>query len=152
VSEPLLAVLRLCVLALLYLFFLRVLRAVWSEIRGPRPPQPAAAERPARRSSRREKRPPAPRLTVLEPPTLRGRSFELGDELTIGRAAGCQVTLDDTFVSQLHARLFRRDGSYVIEDLGSTNGTYVNREKVSGPVAIRPGDQVQVGDTVMELA
>jgi pSer/pThr/pTyr-binding forkhead associated (FHA) protein len=154
VSEPLLAVLRLCVLALLYLFFFRVLRAVWSEIRGPRPATvtaPAAA-RPSRRSGRGEQPSTAGRLTVIEPPALRGRTFELGDELTIGRAPGCQVTLDDTFVSQLHARLFRRDGRYLVEDLGSTNGTYLNREKVAGPVAIRSGDLLQVGDTVMELA
>ena len=155
-SEPLLAVLRLCLLALLYLFFLRVLRAVWTEIRGPRvaPVVVAAAAEPApkRRKGAGAEAPAAPRLRIVEPPELSGRTFELGDELTIGRAAGCQITLDDTFVSQIHTRVFRREGQFLVEDLGSTNGTYLNRQKVSGPMALRVGDRVQVGNTVLELA
>jgi pSer/pThr/pTyr-binding forkhead associated (FHA) protein len=70
----------------------------------------------------------------------------------VGRAAGCQVTLDDTYVSQLHARIFHRDGDLFVEDLGSTNGTYLNRAKVSGPMAMKPGDRLQVGSVVLELA
>ena len=155
-SEPLLAVLRLCLLALLYLFFLRVLRAVWTEIRPPRPAvaaAPAAAPTRGRgRPRRREAAPSAPQLRVLAPPELAGRSYEVADELTIGRAAGCHVTLDDTFVSQLHARVFRREGQVLVEDLGSTNGTYLNLHKVTGPMAMRPGDELQVGNTVLELA
>ncbi len=87
----------------------------------------------------------------MEPPETRGQTYELADELTLGRAAGCQVTLNDTYVSQLHARLFRRDGQLFVEDLGSTNGTYVNRKKVTAPIALRRGDRLQVGKTVMEL-
>jgi pSer/pThr/pTyr-binding forkhead associated (FHA) protein len=75
----------------------------------------------------------------------------LGDELTVGRAPGCQVTLDDTYASQIHARLFARDGQLFVEDLGSTNGTWINRQKVSGPVVMKPGDTLKVGNTVMEL-
>jgi pSer/pThr/pTyr-binding forkhead associated (FHA) protein len=155
VSEPLLAVLRLCLIALLYLFFLRVLRAVWTEIRGPRPAPVGAASGTTpgpTRGSRREERSGAARLQIVEPSALRGRAFELGDELTIGRAAGCQITLDDTFVSQIHARVFRRDDHFLIEDLGSTNGTYLNRQKVTGPMMVRLRDQIQVGNTVLELA
>ena len=159
-SEPLLAVLRLCLIALLYLFFLRVLRAVWTELRPPRaahagvaPPTHSTSNR---RKGRREPAPPpapaVPMLRVLEPEPLAGRTYDLGDELTIGRAAGCQITLDDTFVSQLHARVFRREGNFLVEDLGSTNGTYLNRQKVTGPMMIRAGDELQIGNTVMELA
>jgi pSer/pThr/pTyr-binding forkhead associated (FHA) protein len=54
-------------------------------------------------------------------------------------------------VSQLHARVFLRDGSYYVEDLGSTNGTYLNRKKVSGPLLAQPGDQLQVGSVVLEV-
>jgi hypothetical protein len=156
VSEPLLAVLRLCLLALLYLFFLRVLRAVWTEIRPPRPavavaPSPAPAARPRRpRGDDVPRR--GPQMRIVEPEELQGHVFDLGEELTIGRAAGCQITLDDTFVSQLHARVFRREGQYLVEDLGSTNGTYLNRQKVTGPMVIRPGDELQIGNTIMELA
>jgi pSer/pThr/pTyr-binding forkhead associated (FHA) protein len=78
--------------------------------------------------------------------------FPLRDEATVGRAGGCAVLLaDDTFVSQLHARVFRRDGDLYVEDLGSTNGTYLNRKKVTAPVAIRKGDKVQFGRTTMEV-
>jgi predicted component of type VI protein secretion system len=158
VSEQLLNVLKLCLLALLYLFFLRVLRAVWAELTAPK-----AVETPAGRGARarREPKPPSPRkaakaspseLRVVEPELLRGRAFPLGDELTVGRAAGCQVTLDDTYVSQLHARVFARDGRLFVEDLGSTNGTYLNRKKVAGPMAMQRGDRLQVGNTVMEVA
>ena len=154
-SEPLLAVLRLCLLALLYLFFLRVLRAVWTEIRPPRPAVAvAAAPVPATRGRRPAEEPSrnGPQLRIVEPEFLHGRLFDLGDELTIGRAAGCQITLDDTFVSQMHARVFRREGQYLVEDLGSTNGTYLNRQKVTGPMVIRHGDELQIGNTIMELA
>lgn len=149
VSEQLLNVLKLCLLALLYLFFLRVLRAVWVEVRGPVLVGPSVAPAKEHRHSRRH----APlKLTIVEPVGIAGQNFPLADELTVGRAAGCQVTLDDTFASQIHARLFQRDGNLYVEDLGSTNGTWLNREKVTGPQLMRRGDQLQVGNTVLELA
>lgn len=148
--EALLTVLKFCFLAILYLFFIRVLRAVWVEVKGP--PAGIAHQnqsrpnRPVRRG-----RPPG-RLKVVEPAEHRGHAYDLGEELTVGRAGGCQVILDDTYVSQLHARVFRREGQLYVEDLGSTNGTYVNRRKVTAPIAIRKGDRVQVGKTVLELS
>ena len=129
--EQLLAILKLCLLALLYLFFLRVLRAVWVEVRGPGH-RCAAAKPPA------QGRPPQPRRKARPAPARswsasaqhggkrERRSYDVGHELTVGRAAGCQVTLDDTYVTQLHARVFVRDGQVYVEDLGSTNGTYLN--------------------------
>lgn len=157
-SEPLLNILKLCLLVLLYLFFLRVLQAVWAEVGGPKPraeraarrrtPAPAAAARPKGRGRGSD----PTTLRVIEPEAERGRSFPLADELTVGRAAGCQVTLDDTYVSQLHARVFRREGKLYVEDLGSTNGTYLNRAKVAGPMVMSPGDRLQVGSVVLELA
>jgi len=149
VPESLLTILKFCLLALVYLFFLRVLRAVWAEVggRGGR----AAPATPARVRAATS-RGGAGRLRVVEPPALRGRSFELGEELTVGRAPGCQIALDDSYVSQLHARVFRRDNQFYVEDLGSTNGTYLNRKKVTGPVAVRRGDRLQVGKTVLEVA
>ena len=148
--ESLLTILKLFLLVLLYLFFFRVLRAVWAEITGPR-----TLETTARRS-RRERRPPRsrsaePRLVVVEPDDQKGRAFELAQEMTVGRAAGCQVVLDDTYVSQLHTRIFQRDGQLMVEDLGSTNGTYLNNRKVSGPMMMGRGDKLRVGKTVMEL-
>lgn len=147
-SEQLLNILKLCLLALLYLFFLRVLRAVWTEVKGP---VVAAPSRRAPREARRRSRRGEQHLTVIEPAEQRGRAIRLSDEVTVGRAAGCQVTIDDTYASQLHARLFLRDGQVFVEDLGSTNGTYLNRQKVSGPMVMQRGDRLQVGNTVMEL-
>jgi hypothetical protein len=150
VPESLLTILKFFILALLYLFFFRVLRAVWTEVSGPK-----LADAPPRRS-RRERRPPRarssePRLVVVEPDDQRGRAFDLAQEMTVGRAAGCQIVLDDTYVSQLHTRIFKRDGQLMVEDLGSTNGTYLNNRKVSGPMMMSRGDKLRVGKTVMEL-
>jgi hypothetical protein len=133
VSEQLLTILKLCLLALLYLFFFRVLRAVWAELRPPklvdatpRSATGAAGGRRARKSAARRSDASAagPRLVVVEPVDQRGRSFPMGAEMTVG----------------------------LVEDLGSTNGTYLNRHKVAGPMVVHPGDKVQIGNTVMELA
>ena len=157
--DSLLTILKLCFLALLYLFFLRVLRAVWAEMRAPSPaaqavaaPQAAPAARGWAGGNRGGGSAKAGgRLRVIEPPETKGQTYDLVDELTVGRAGGCQITLDDTYVSQLHARVFRRDGQLYVEDLGSTNGTFLNRKKVTAPIAIRKGDRLQIGKTVMEL-
>ena len=148
-SEQLLTILKFCLLALLYLFFLRVLWAVWSELRPsrdrPSPPPPPAPKK------KRPKGEPIGQLIVVKPPEQAGVGYELTDELTVGRAQGCQVRLDDTFVSQLHARVFRREGKYLVEDLGSTNGTYLNEKKVAGPMTMSAGDHLQIGSIVLEL-
>lgn len=160
-SDELLTVLKFVLLALLYLFFFRVLRAVWVELNPPRaverapaggggysPPSPA----PAPNLSKRQARKVPTQLTVLEPADQRGRVFPLAAEMTMGRAGGCQVAIpEDTFASQIHARLFTRDGQTWVEDLGSTNGTFVNRSRVTAAVAVSRGDQVQIGNTVLEL-
>lgn len=161
-SEQLLTILKLCLLALLYLFFFRVVRAVWAELRtpvtaapaggGPRVAAPAATTVPAT--------PPPPKrrgrgqpveLVALEPAERRGASYPIGTELTVGRAGGCAIALpDDTYVSSLHARVYAADGQVLVEDLGSTNGTFLNRGKVTAPVPLRKGDRLQIGNTVLE--
>jgi len=160
-SEQLLTILKLCLLALLYLFFFRVLRAVWAELRTPVPaaaptarpvPAPApAAPAPDAVAAKRARTAPS-ELVVIEPATSAGRSYPIRDEVTVGRAGGCAVSLaDDTYVSTLHARVFRAaDGEVKVEDLGSTNGTYVNRAKVGNAVALQRGDRLQVGNTTLE--
>jgi hypothetical protein len=183
VPDQLLTILKLCLLALLYLFFLRVLRAVWVEVGGPRrrqaaveagpaplavpaaasPPNrraakaargaPAAPAKPAKPAKAGRRRPAAPqRLVVVAPADHEGLTFPLGEEVTLGRAAGCAITLDDAYVSQVHARFFMREGVLYVEDMGSTNGTYLNRAKVAGPMLVGAGDQVQIGSTVLEVA
>ena len=151
-SEGLLAVLKFFFVAVLWLFFIRVMRVAWKEVNAPpvaAPPSPAAAARPT----------PGPqpasqsaRITIVEPADRRGRSYQLDQELTLGRGSGCDVALpDDSYVSQRHARLYRRDGRVWLEDLGSTNGTYLNAKPVSAPVVLHRGDRLQVGRTVLEV-
>jgi pSer/pThr/pTyr-binding forkhead associated (FHA) protein len=160
VADPALRFLEYVFLALLYLFFLRVLRAVWVELREPRvvqaaPAQPVAAPEAsngARKNGSRKGRGLPQQLAVMSPDESTGESFALADELTIGRSADCAVPLPgDNFVSQFHARVFRRQNEFWVEDLGSTNGTLMNGRKLSGPAPVRRGDRLQVGRTVLEL-
>ncbi|MEO5567384.1 MAG: FHA domain-containing protein [Gemmatimonadaceae bacterium] len=152
-SEQLLNVFKICLLIVLYLFFLRVLRAVWAELKEPKPAI-AANPAPAGRAPAPAPPPPQPvrsHLVVVAPEEQRGRAYELLDELTVGRAAGCHIALEDRFVSQLHARMFRRDEQCFIEDLGSTNGTFLNDDKVTSPALLTKGDHVRIGNFVMEM-
>lgn len=163
--EQLLTILKLCLLALLYLFFLRVLRAVWTEVNPPTFPvpegtAPAAGAPPA--VSRMPKAPKVPAtrkkaaavptvLVATAPPGRAGSQWSLAHELVVGRHAGCSVVLDEQFVSQQHAKFFVRNGAAFVEDLGSTNGTWVNGERSTGQRPVRPGDQVQIGNVVLEV-
>lgn len=159
-SEQLLTILKLCLLALLYLFFFRVLRAVWAELRSPAPasvaaggaratPKPPVAPPPPARRRSTKGRPTE--LVATAPPERRGNVYTIGSELTVGRAGGCAISLpEDTFVSSLHARVYATDRQVLVEDLGSTNGTFLNRAKVTSPVTMSRGDRLQVGNTVLE--
>ena len=158
-SEQLLTILKLCLLALLYLFFFRVVRAVWAELRSanaaPAVAAPAAARQAAPAAApappKRRTRGVPSELVATEPPERRGATYPIGSELTVGRAGGCAISLpDDTYVSSLHARVFTSGGRVLVEDLGSTNGTYLNRAKLTSTVPLNKGDRLQVGSTVLE--
>jgi len=159
VPESLLTILKLAFLALLWLFFLRVLRAVWAQMKEPAVTTPAAAGAAvapgaaAPRPTGRDSRNAAAALKIVEPTEEAGRVFALGTDMTLGRGAGCGIALtSDRMVSQLHARIYRGPaGEVLIEDLGSTNGTTLNRTKVNGPTRLSKGDRVQVGRTVLEV-
>ena len=151
-------VMQWAVIVLIFLFFLRVLRAVWVEMspatirksrwerRQEKATVRAASERP--RGRRRQLY-----LKVVEPAEQAGRTYDLDDELTIGRSPGCGVPLgDDIYASTLHARLFRHNDQLWVEDLGSTNGSYVNAERIAQAVRLGKGDLLQVGSTVFEVA
>ncbi|HMK99759.1 MAG TPA: FHA domain-containing protein [Acidimicrobiales bacterium] len=151
-NQNLLRALEILLVALVWLFFFRVIRAVWVEVRPPRA-QAATADvqvgLPPSTPGRRGRK--VLRLTVVEPEAQRGQSFELADELTVGRAPGCGVRVEDSYTSNIHARLFRRDGALWLEDLGSTNGTWINGERVVEPLKLSRGDLLQVGATVFEV-
>ena len=147
--HSLLELLRYSLLAAIWLFFIYAARMVWVEVRRSRAEQPQA---PAAAPVATDKA-LVLRLRVVDPPQRRGRVFELGDEVTVGRSPGCAVPLDDdTFASSIHARVFRRSGELWIEDLGSTNGTFLNDERLDVPARLRRGDRVKVGSTILEVA
>jgi len=153
VSEAILTILKFCFLGLLYLFLARVVRAVYRELS---PDRPFTASSNGSRfgrggRSRRSDQTTRPyKLKMIDPAT--SQVFPLGEEVTIGRAPGCSVPLaDDTFVSQLHARIYVRDGKPFVEDLGSTNGTFLNRDRLSKTMPLHRGDKLQIGQTVLEI-
>lgn len=83
---------------------------------------------------------------------LRGTSLTLGSTpILIGRAPECTLVLDDDYASNRHARVFPRDGEWMVEDLGSTNGTLLSDRRIEGAVPFRPGAQVRIGRTEIEL-
>ncbi|MCK6585799.1 MAG: FHA domain-containing protein, partial [Anaerolineales bacterium] len=79
-----------------------------------------------------------------------GVTFPLdGDQLTIGRDSTNGVAINDAEISRKHARLMFQGGKYVLEDLGSTNGTFVNGQRLAGPVVLKPGDVVSLGEQIV---
>jgi len=151
VPESVLTILKFCFLALLYLFLYRVVRVVMAEMRAPAPAPPQPAPPVAKNVERAPRSRGSAHLRILEPAARRGETYTVQDELTVGRGGGCGVVLDDTFVSQVHARVFRRDGDLFVEDLGSRNGTLVNGRPVGNAQRVRRGDKVQFGRTVAEV-
>ena len=140
-------------LAVLYIFVWRAVRAVYLELRGTQRAasrvrrQPPSAKAPSRRSKK-----PARAVVVVEGDSAKGNSFRLDQELVIGRGDKCHVQLNDSYASQVHARIYSKpDGTLMIEDLGSTNGTYLNRRRITSPAELRRGDRVKIGKTVLEL-
>ncbi len=143
-SEQVLTVLKFCLLALLYLFLARVVWVVGRELRGT-PAAARVASAPTPRAARK-----GWRVVITQPDTERGRDQWIEGEATIGRGGGCTISLPaDTFASQVHARIVERDGQLFLEDLGSTNGTFLNGKPVAKPARVRKGDQLQVGHTVL---
>jgi len=96
--------------------------------------------------------PPGPSsVLIYEQDTKKPRSVKMAASMVMGRAPECELMLDDTYVSQQHARLFGKNGSWYVEDLGSTNGTFVNEQRLAAPAMVQPGDRIRVGQTVLEL-
>ncbi len=162
-SHGLLEILRFFLLALIWLFFVYAARIVLVEVRRSRAERaateaagqaggPGAATKGRPAPSQPAERGGSLKLRIVEPAERRGVAFELGGEITLGRSPGCAVSLEgDTFASSVHARVFRRDGETWLEDLGSTNGTFVNGERVATPVRLRRGDRLKVGHTLLEV-
>ena len=129
---------RLLFLLLLYLFLARVIRVLLRDLR-------AAAREPGQRPGR---------LVVLESPAGEpavGRSFGLDVITTLGRDVNNAIVIDDPFASAEHAVLTFRGRNWYLEDLASTNGSFVNGHRIDGVAALGYGDDVQVGQVRMRL-
>lgn len=156
-SELLVLALKLAFLALLWVFILFTGAVIRSDLFGRRVPahqvQSAAEQAPAasaptrRRGGRRDARlPTALRITKGK---QAGLTMSLGDSLKIGRSSDCQLILDDDYVSTRHARIFRGNDGYLVEDLGSTNGTYLNNERLGQARPFTPSDSLRIGRTLI---
>ena len=131
--------LQILVLVAAGLFFLRILRVASIQM------SPEGEERGKGRHR-------ALALVYLEPDELAGQRIDIVDGLTLGRSGASDVVLNDSFLSSRHARLSEDDGDFFIEDLGSTNGTYVNAEAVVHRTQIIKGDVIQLGNLIFEVA
>lgn len=149
------------VLIVLWAFVLAAVLAVRSDLRGPLVPAatrgtgipaataPTARPVPPARATTRG-RPPS-RLTVVNG-ARRGTTVELGDRsVLVGRAPDCSLTIPDDYISSRHARLTPQGTTWLVEDLGSTNGTFVNGARVSAPVAVHGEAEIRLGQTVLRL-
>ena len=158
-SELTLTVLRFSLLILLWLFVFSLAGVLRGDLYGTRVVSrittrtPPATPVPA--VSRRERRSNAsggPRNLVVTSGPLEGTRIPLGDnDILIGRSAECLLVLDDDFASGRHAALVRTPDGWAVEDLGSTNGTFVDGERIAELVGIAPGNEVQIGRTTIEL-
>lgn len=146
-SDQIVELFKYLLLGLVWLFFIGVLRMVRAEVA-----RPAIRAAPAPASLPDTQTESVPfEMVVLRPESQAGRRYPLSKEITIGRAAGCAVVVDDSFASQLHARCFVDSGQILIEDLGSTNGTNVNGQRILGPTLLSSGDRISIGETELEL-
>jgi hypothetical protein len=157
-SALVVAVVKFGLLVLLWLFVVSAYRVVRSDLAGAkvvRPPAPAAvATAPATgrgRGPRGSGRSTARKLVVTEG-ALAGTTVSLGDSpVTLGRADDSTLVLTDDYASTRHARLVPGDGAWTLEDLGSTNGTYLGGAKVTRPMPVPVGQPIRIGKTVLEL-
>jgi hypothetical protein len=153
-DEPLAVALKFGFLAVLYLFLLWVVRSAMRDLA--RYGGSAAAAEPVEAPGprRRERASPglregvSPRLEVVaamghEP----GTTFQVGDGATFGRSEGADIRVDDPFASSAHARIFDRGGFMYLEDMGSTNGTYLNGRQVKTAERLKMADTIRIGDS-----
>ena len=161
-SELSLTIIRVGFLAVLWLFVIAAIGVVRTDLLG----GPATTTRRGRGRqaqalrSQRQARPVrpqragrgSPRSLVVTAGALKGTSVDLTQQqITLGRANDATLVLNDDYASSRHARIFPQDGQWIVEDLGSTNGTYLDRQKVTRPTPVPLGVPIRVGKTVLEL-
>ena len=155
-----LTLIRVAFLAVLWLFVIAAIGVVRTDLFGTavakmrRPRNQAPPPRPAAQRPAKPQRPGrgAPRFLVVTEGALSGVSIDLTDQqITMGRANDATLVVNDDYASTHHARIFPQDGQWIVEDLGSTNGTYLDRQKVIRPTPVPVGVPIRIGKTVLEL-
>lgn len=154
-SEIVLLGLKFAFLALLWLFILFAGHIIRTDLFGRRVPaeslagEAAPEPRPLRRPGRAARAGRVPTTLRVTQGKQAGLTMTLGESFVIGRSADCQLILDDDYASTRHARIYATPRGPMVEDLGSTNGTYVNNERVSSPVPFSRRDTLRIGRTIM---
>jgi pSer/pThr/pTyr-binding forkhead associated (FHA) protein len=155
-----LTLIRVAFLAVLWLFVIAAIGVVRTDLFGtpaakarrPRNQAPPPLPAPARPQRPQKPGRGTPRFLVVTEGGLSGVSIDLTDQqITLGRANDATLVLNDDYASTHHARIFPQDGQWIVEDLGSTNGTYLDRQKVIRPTPVPVGVPIRIGKTVLEL-
>lgn len=154
-SELTLVLIRFAYLAILWIFVLAAVSVVRSDMFGARVTRDGRAERKAAKANR--SKPPKPRrgapthVAIVEGANA-GETVSLDQApLLIGRGNDAAIRLDDDYVSTRHARIASSGDQWYVEDLGSTNGTYVGQSRITQATALQLGTRVRIGKTVLEL-
>ena len=155
-SELTLTLIKLAFLAVLWLFVLSAVSVIRSDIFGTKAPvqarpakKPKAKAKPA--AGRKAPRGTPTKLQVVSGPNA-GQSVPLGDTpILLGRGTDAAIRLDDDYVSTRHARFATNGEQWFVEDLGSTNGTYLGSQRITSPIPIGIGIAVRLGKTIVEL-
>ena len=161
-TEFALTLLRLAFLGALWLFVIITVVALRRDLLQPRearpasnrpikPPKPAKPAKPPKQARPKKSDRVGPSLVVVDGP-LTNTVIPLGTaQITIGRAPDSTIVIDDDYASSRHARIYPSDGGWIVEDLGSTNGTWIERTRITQPTALTPGTPLRVGRTTLQL-
>jgi pSer/pThr/pTyr-binding forkhead associated (FHA) protein len=160
-SEFTLTLIKFGFLALLWIFVLSAVSVIRSDLFGARVDTPQAANQATAKRAKQPKQPKpkpqrkrrgAPTKLVITEGSNAGESLPLsGETITLGRGGDATIRLDDDYVSTRHARFVTNGEEWFIEDMGSTNGTYIGSTRVTRATAITPGTAVRLGKTIVEL-
>ncbi|GAA1619664.1 FHA domain-containing protein [Kribbella alba] len=158
-SELTLTLIKLGFLALLWMFVLAVLSVIRSDLFGAKvdsralaaPAAPTGRTPKASKPVKKKKGQPGS-VTIADGPQAGVGATLTSEPVVIGRGSDCQIRLDDDYSSTRHARVFQSEGEWWVEDLGSTNGTYLDGQRVTRAVPAEIGGSIRIGRTTLNIA